>query len=668
MVSIKKDFARNRLASAVFCSMIGLPCVAVAATMEGVNEENLAVPPVEGKTLVYTDTEGTASFGWLDPINDFGVPGLGIEVYKEPFTAQQKYDFAGCLMAQPDRQLLDPPQTNCTAPPDSGKRFKLKTTETNAPIDLVVDVTADDSAKLYRVIGKFSNLTDASNSVGGDLNAFRFETGFGVGNDFIASSAGDGLSFGFADASTKLTIGDLGKSPGGLFGGSKVEGLPFFSTNVSGFEESEATALDEDTTETTGTMPAPYFNLFEDWRTLSEVPTGWFIDHDGNPANDSILLAYNADTSEAPDWQTYEKVFQDAMDDPSMGWDGNVVYEFDHDDDSNTDPIPVDIPAVNWDPNGASFASSVTVTVDNGDGTDTDYEVSDYVKDVLPLVETLGEGDPGDTQFDAISLVQSAAVDLYDGSFDVLIDGEAVNIASFDAEPDGNPDWADMPPTVAEVIGESDDTSAETDDLTFATYNSDPDPTVDGEDGVYDVAAGYVGNTYTYTDSETSETVSVTVPETLTLDEMAAVIGTGADPVTLTAADESTVTLDRRAGYLQGPIEDLANVNVNTTISVDDTSSWPTCTSDGTETNCTFTLRVTGLNDAVEEPTIPVTPVEPEPEEPTDPDDTASSSDGGGTIFGCTAGKPGSPFDPVLPGLVLMALGGLWARKRLSNA
>ena len=59
--------------------MIGLPCVAVAATMEGVNEENLAVPPVEGKTLVYTDTEGTASFGWLDPVNDFGNVGLGIK-------------------------------------------------------------------------------------------------------------------------------------------------------------------------------------------------------------------------------------------------------------------------------------------------------------------------------------------------------------------------------------------------------------------------------------------------------------------------------------------------------------------------------------------------------------------------------------------------------------
>lgn len=83
MTTTKNDFARNRLASAVFCSMIGLPCVAVAATMEGVNEENLAVPPVEGKTLVYTDTEGTASFGWLDPVNDFGNVGLGIKVYKD---------------------------------------------------------------------------------------------------------------------------------------------------------------------------------------------------------------------------------------------------------------------------------------------------------------------------------------------------------------------------------------------------------------------------------------------------------------------------------------------------------------------------------------------------------------------------------------------------------
>lgn len=35
----------NEPAIAVFCSAIGLPYVAVAATMEALNEDNLAVPP-----------------------------------------------------------------------------------------------------------------------------------------------------------------------------------------------------------------------------------------------------------------------------------------------------------------------------------------------------------------------------------------------------------------------------------------------------------------------------------------------------------------------------------------------------------------------------------------------------------------------------------------------
>ncbi|SNB56365.1 hypothetical protein SAMN04487880_1575 [Marinobacter sp. es.042] len=579
MTITKRYFARNRLASAVLCSMIGLPYVAVAATMDGVNEENLAVPPVEGKTLVYTDTEGTASFGWLDPVNDFGNVGLGIKVYNEPFTAQEIYDFAGCLMAQPDRD----PGDNCTAPPDSGKRFKLKTTETNGPIDIVVDVSADDSISLYRVIGKFSNLTDASNSVGGDLNAIRFELGFGVGSEFMRSSVGDGLGFGF-DGNDKLSIGPVGKYPGGLFGGSKVEGLPFFSTEVAPFIESLATADDGDVLETNGTIATQYSSLFDDWRTLSETPNGWFIDDDGNPANDSILLAWNAGTVDAPNWQTYEKVFE------------NVVVES-RDLDGDPATPEIDINAQDYDPNVVPFA-----TVLNEGGNPTVIDVSD----VLPIVETLGEGDAAGTVDDALSLVERAADDLYDGTFKVLIDGEAVTVDAF-------AEWANNPPKVLNT----------SDDSLYATWRSD-----EGEDGLYELADGSF---------ETLETVNATI-----------------------LADEAAY--ERVAGYVQGPIEDLANVNINPTISVGAAANWPTCTGDGVSTTCSFTFRVSGLNGAVDEPMIPDTPVEPEPEEP-----TVAPSSGGGTIFGCTAGKPGAPFDPVLPGLVLMALGGLWMRKRLSN-
>lgn len=308
------------------CSILGLSSAAFAATVDGVNEDNLAVPPVDGKTLVYTDAEGAATFGWFDPVNDSGVIGRGLEVNNEGFSGKKgdiTYPFDGCIMAQPDLDV------NCQAPGDSGKRFKLKTTETNGPIDLVFNVSPDDAEKLYRVIGKFSNLTDVTNSVTGDLKAFKFETGFGAGNAFTASSA--------------------------------------------------------------------------------------------------------------------------------------------------------------------------------------------------------------------------------------EIDGEAVPIAAFDT-------WATNPPKILNT----------SDDSLYATWISD-----EGEDGMYELAGGSF---------ETLEAVNAMIL---------------ADPA----------VYERVAGYVQGPVEDLANVNINTTISVADTSSWPTCTSDGVDTNCTFTLRVTGLNDVVDVPEIPITPVE---EEPTD--------------------------------------------------
>ncbi|RBP31068.1 hypothetical protein DET50_10689 [Marinobacter pelagius] len=642
MKTTKTNFVRKPLAAAVMCSALGLSPAVFGATIDSVNEDNLAVPPVDGKTLVYTDTEGTATFGWLDPVNDSGVIGRGIEVYNEAFTGkvdEVAYDFAGCIMAQPDRQLLDPPQVNCQAPGDSGKRFKLKTTETNGPIDLVFNVTSDSEPKLYRVIGKFSNLTDITNSVGGALKGFRFETGFGVGNEFTPSSAEDGLSFGFrTDIDGKLSIGPVGKYPGGLFGGSKVEGLPFFNTSIAEFVESDVTLLDQDTLETNGIIPTPYSDLAgadSGWLALTSVPTGWFIDHDGNPSNDSILLAYDDPKTPEEDWKTFEKVFRVAADDPTGGWDGTVVYEFDHDDDRTTAPIPVDIPAVNWDPNGDSFNADVTWTVTNEDGSESTYTVQNYVNDVSPLVNTLDEGDPVDGSFDAVALAPNTAEGLYTGFFNVLIDGEAVLIDPF-------ADWANTPVTIRDSAV---DAEMLTDASKFVVWNPEA---LDGE-GAYEANPAYTG-AYVFSDYDLDGDSVLSLTEISSAGFF---------------AQGSTDTLARWPGYVQGAIEDLANVNINTTISVAETFSmnWPTCTGDGTQTNCTFTLRVTGLNDAVEAPSIPVTPVEPEPEEP-----AASSSDGDGTIFGCTAGKPGSPFDPVLPSMVLMALAGLWARKRRATA
>ncbi|MGF2736717.1 choice-of-anchor F family protein [Marinobacter sp. DUT-1] len=524
------------------------------------NTENLSVPPVDGKTLVYTDTAGTASFGWFDPVNDSGVEGLGISVYNEAFTGnvdEVPYEFAGCIMAQPDLEV------NCMAPGGSGKRFKLKTTETNGPIDLVFNVTADDASKLYRVIGKLSNLTDATNSVAGALEGFRIETGFGIGNEFMPSSAEDGLSFGFlADGSSKLSVGTLAKFPGGLFGGSRVEGLPFFSVSIADFVEG-TTVADEDVLETDGVIPAEYAGLFGDWLALAKVPTGWFIDHNGNPADDSILLAYDDPATDVQDLKAFPKTYNDVPVEAVLKEGGTET-----------------VSAIVYDPNGGSFDAGVNTTP---------YDLSN----VRPLVATLDEGGSTVTEDDAISLpLEPVAADAtYDGDFKILIDGQAVAIAAPDA-------WPANPPKVLQN-GEL-----------YATWMAD-----EGEEGMYLLASD---------------------ESWVTLEDMNALIASDIE------------TYERVPGYVQGPVEDLANVNINTSIRVADTSSWPTCTGDGVETNCTFTLRVTGLNSAAEVPDIPATPV----------------PEGDGPILGCTAGKPGGPFDPVLPGMVLAALAGLWARKR----
>ena len=286
-----------------------------------------------------------------------------------------------------------------------------------------------------------------------------------------------------------------------------------------------------------------------------------------------------------------------------------VVYEYDFDNEPTTPPELVSIPAINWDPNiPESFAAAVTVT----EGPTT--SITDYVKDVSPLVKTLDEGDPADDAFDAVGLIPKTATELYTGSFNVLIDGEAVQIAPF-------AEWPAKPVTVID---------ADNSGILVATWNPETE--------LYDIDPEYVG----------------ALGSTLTLTEM----------LNISGSPDATSGFIRQPGYVQGAIEDLANVNINTSIRVADASSWKTCTSDGTATNCTFTLRVTGLNSAVAEPTIPATPTEPEvPTEPTEPE---SRLIGNGS--GCTVGAPGAPIDPVLPGMVLLALAGLWARKRRADA
>jgi hypothetical protein len=131
---------------------------------------------------------------------------------------------------------------------------------------------------------------------------------------------------------------------------------------------------------------------------------------------------------------------------------------------------------------------------------------------------------------------------------------------------------------------------------------------------------------------------------TKTNDEMAALL-------------DASTTLERRPGYLQGPIEDLANLNLNYFIEVGDISNFPGY--DAMADVGEFTLRITPLEavgDAgVAPPWAPVVPVTP----------PVVSTDGGG---GCTTANGKAPFDPVLPLLAALGLAGWALRRRVTRS
>jgi len=129
------------------------------------------------------------------------------------------------------------------------------------------------------------------------------------------------------------------------------------------------------------------------------------------------------------------------------------------------------------------------------------------------------------------------------------------------------------------------------------------------------------------------------------------------DDMTLLIVDSTT--LERRAGYFKGPIEDLANLNLNYYIEVADASAWPTYnTADGT---ATFTLRITPLADGVT--ALPPPASETAPVVPVDTFVPVTTSSGGG---GCAIGGDGR-FDPTLPALLAAGLGFFGLRRFKSD-
>lgn len=265
---------------------------AFAAQITGWNTDNVATsgPDIDGNyfNTVYDQApvnSTASSSGYIKyDLDEGAAPGLKVVSNAPPGDAGDQVD--NCIMAAGTQ--------TCNGPFQSGKRLKLDRTGFD-PIDLVFDLSGNalnvGNDGLYKVFSKYGNNTDSA------LTGFNIGLGFGIGSDFLASSANDGLSF--FDFGTDPKGSEFSSVfSQGLFGTDEERGRPrgYFSGERSGF------ALDfvnEDLFQTTGLFGDQYGYeaLFGDWMSYSMAPDGYFYDDDGDPLSDAILMAHFDESS-----------------------------------------------------------------------------------------------------------------------------------------------------------------------------------------------------------------------------------------------------------------------------------------------------------------------------------------------------------------------------------
>jgi len=226
----------------------------------------------------------------------------GLKVVNDSPDLNPGQDFTNCIMASST--------ATCESPFQSGKRFKQQITDVG-PIDLVFDVSDEDSTTAYRVFQKVSNYTD------GRLGGFDIELGFGLGDGFVMSIGGDGLGFDLGEgASTQF--------PFGLFGDADTspnhdtDGF-FDPTSRSGFNVS----LSEDLL-STESLFGMYEDLFGPWLSIGMVPQGYFWDDDGDPTTDAILMAYLNDEGQ---WVDRDGLVVDEQDLIDAGYEIGIIED-----------------------------------------------------------------------------------------------------------------------------------------------------------------------------------------------------------------------------------------------------------------------------------------------------------------------------------------------------
>jgi hypothetical protein len=282
------------LSSTLALAIAGLSGTATAAQITGWNLDNVSISGPDSEGVYYSNVYDRAPVDSSASTNGYikydlvegAEPGLKV-VNDAPLEASGN-PVDNCIMAAGG--------ATCNGPFQSGKRFKLDQTNAGA-VDLVFDLSGEPFAEgndgLYRVFQKYGNATDSL------LSGFTMSLGFGIGDAFTQSTAGDGLGFvDFGDDPRNSEFSSLFAQ--GLFGTDERRGrlTGYFSPDRSGFE---LDLVSEDLFQTTGLFGGEYGyeSLFGDWMSYSMAPDGYFFDDDGDPLTDAVLMAhFNAESGQ----------------------------------------------------------------------------------------------------------------------------------------------------------------------------------------------------------------------------------------------------------------------------------------------------------------------------------------------------------------------------------
>lgn len=277
-------FKKTYVAAAIAALMSAGP--AAAGVITGWNQGNVSVSVNEdrsGTSTIYDRapvTSGAQSNG-LITFDGVDRSSPGVKVLNDVEGGANGFN---CILAAGE--------STCNGPRKSHKRFKSEATGTG-PIDMVFDVDPngsfenDENDGLYKVFQAFGNDT------GERMESFRVTLGTGVGDGFVPSTVGDGLSFvqDFGDGKPLSNNQFSALFSNGLFGpqgGDEHPLVGYFSDKRTGFN----LAFDgADSFVSTG-MFGDYSALFGPMLSYDQLPLGYFFDDDGNPDTDDTLIAH----------------------------------------------------------------------------------------------------------------------------------------------------------------------------------------------------------------------------------------------------------------------------------------------------------------------------------------------------------------------------------------